>query len=99
MPVFLAIPWNIILWTSITLVVFMGIVVMVLTAISAINMKKRREEVKETHQELSVGRRVIFAGGLYGKVVSISEQTCDVEVNSKCILTVSRFAIQELLDK
>ena len=37
--------WEVVLWTCITLAVIMGVIAMILTFISARNMKKRRAEV------------------------------------------------------
>ena len=43
-------------------------------------------------------RRIMFAGGVYGKVVSIDdEDTLRVEVAPKVVITISRYAVQSLL--
>ena len=52
----------------------------------------------EVHTELKVGSRIMFAGGVYGKVVSIDdEDTLRVEVAPKVVITISRYAVQSLL--
>ena len=40
----------------------------------------------------------MFAGGIYGRVVGIEEETVNVEVAKSTVIQISRFAIQALLD-
>jgi len=93
----MTINWEVILWTCITLGVLMGVFGLVLTIISAVNMKKRRKEIGEIHTTLAIGSRVMFAGGIYGKVVRLGEgEIIGVEVAPKTIIDISRFAIQAI---
>ena len=62
----MSINWEVILWTCITIAVLMGIIGLILTIISAVNMKKRREQIGDLHTTLGVGSKVMFAGGIYG---------------------------------
>ena len=64
--------WEVILWTCITVGVLIGIFGVILTAISAVNMRKRREQVAKIHTTLAIGTKVMFAGGIYGKVVRMN---------------------------
>lgn len=64
--------------------------------ISARNVKKRRGELAEVHTELKIGSQVMFAGGIYGKVVGIEDETVNVEVAKGTVIKISRFAIQSL---
>jgi len=88
--------WEVILWTCITLAVLMGIFGLILTAISAVNMKKRRQQMADMHTTLTVGSKVMFAGGIYGKVVRMNgdDEVIGVEVAPKVIIDISRFAVQ-----
>ena len=88
--------WEVILWTCITLAVLMGIFGLILTAISAVNMKKRRQQMADMHTTLAVGSKVMFAGGIYGKVVRMNgdDEVIGVEVAPKVIIDISRFAVQ-----
>lgn len=77
----MTINWEVIIWTCITLAVLMSIIGLILYAISAKNVRSKRKELGEVHTELKVGSRIMFAGGVYGKVVSIDdEDTLRVEV-------------------
>ena len=66
--------WEVVLWTCITLAVIMGVIAMILTVISAMNMKKRRKQIGDLHTTLAVGSKVMFAGGIYGKVVRLGQE-------------------------
>ena len=89
--------WEVILWTCVTVGVLVGIFGIVLTAISAVNMKKRREQMADIHTTLTIGSKVMFAGGIYGKVVRIGEdEVIGVEVAPKTIIDISRYSIQAI---
>lgn len=89
--------WEVVLWTCITLAVLMGIIGMILTVISSVNMRKRRKVMSDIHTTLAVGSRVMFAGGIYGKVVRMGEdEVIGVEVAPKTIIDISRYAIQAI---
>ena len=91
--------WEVILWTCVTLAVIMGVIGLALTAISAANMKKRRKEIGDLHTTLAVGSKVMFAGGIYGKVVRLGqEEIIGVEVAPKTVIEISRFAIQAIVE-
>ena len=87
--------WEVILWTCVTIGVIVGVFAMILTAISAVNMKKRRQQMAEMHTTLSVGSKIMFAGGIYGKVVRMSDdEVIGVEIAPRTIIDISRFAVQ-----
>ena len=92
--------WEVVLWTCITLAVIMGVIGLVLTFISASNMRKRRKEIGDLHTTLAIGKRVMFAGGIYGKVVRMNDtdEIIGVEVAPKTVIDISRFAVQEIVD-
>jgi preprotein translocase subunit YajC len=62
-------------------------------------MKKRRKEVGDIHTTLAIGSKVIFGGGIYGKVVRMNEtdEVIGVEIAPKTIVEISRFAIQGIV--
>ena len=94
----MTINWEVIIWTCITLAVLMSVIGLILYAISAKNVRSKRKELGEVHTELKVGSRIMFAGGVYGKVVGIDdEDTLRVEAAPKVIITISRCAVQSLL--
>jgi preprotein translocase subunit YajC len=93
------IEWNVILWTCITIGVLVGIFAMILSIISAVNMKKRRKEIGGIHTTLAVGSKIVFGGGIIGKVVRMNEEeVIGVEIAPKTIVDISRFAVQQILE-
>ena len=59
--------------------------------------KKRRQQIGDIHTTLKVGSKVLFAGGIYGKVVRMGEdEVIGVEIAPKTIIDISRFAIQAI---
>ena len=92
--------WEVVLWTCITLAVIMCVIGLILTIISSMNMKKRREEIGTLHTTLAIGKRVMFAGGIYGKVVRMNDtdEIIGVEIAPKTVIDISRFAVQEIVE-
>ncbi len=94
----MSINWEVVVWTCVTLAVVMGVIGLILAFISAKNVRKRREVLGEVHTELKIGSPVMFAGGIYGKVVGLEGETVNVEVAKSTVLKISRYAIQALVD-
>lgn len=89
--------WEVVIWTCVTLAVIMGVIALILAIVSARNLRKKREDLGEVHTTLSVGSRIMFAGGIYGKVVSFeNDETVNVEVAKGTVITISRYAIQSI---
>ena len=93
----MSVNWELILWTCVTMAVIFGIIAMILAFISAKNVRKRRKELGEVHTELRIGSQVVFAGGIYGRVVGIEADTVNIEVAKGTVIKVSRYAIQSLI--
>lgn len=92
--------WEVILWTCITLAVIMGVIGLLLSFISARNMKKRRNEIGTLHTSLAIGKCIVFAGGFYGKIVRMNDtdEVIGVEIAPKTVVEISRFAVQEIVE-
>ena len=91
--------WEVIGWTCATLFVIVVVVAFGLGLISALNVRKRRDELEEVHTGLALGCKVICCGGIYGKVVGINDndEVVNVEVAKGTVITISRYAIQTLI--
>lgn len=78
---------------SLILVVYIiiGVVLYYLYIMRKLNKKK--EAYVKVHETLKVGSNVILLNGIYGKVVRIYDEYCDVELNPNNVIKVSRFAI------
>ncbi|MGL5414261.1 MAG: preprotein translocase subunit YajC [Clostridium sp.] len=86
--------WEVISWTCITVAVLVLIGGLILMFISARNLKKSASSIKTLQTDLKIGTEVMFCGGIYGKVVKVSEETVLVEVSKNVIVKVSRYALQ-----
>ncbi|MGG7144271.1 preprotein translocase subunit YajC [Clostridium nigeriense] len=89
--------WEVVIWTCITVAVLAGIIALILIFISAKNIKKRTSELKDIHVELKPGMKIMFCGGIYGKIVSVAKETVEVEVAKNTVITISRYSIQNIL--
>lgn len=60
--------------------------------------QKKAKEERKFRESLKPGDRVVFSGGIYGKVSEVSNTTVDVEVSNGVILTVEKSMIQPVSD-
>lgn len=90
---------TVIIWTCITVAVLLGICALVLIFISSRNMKKNREAMRDLQGAIKVGARILFAGGIYGKIVRIKNDVIDVEVNKSTVIQISRYSIQNVISE
>ncbi|WP_411169668.1 preprotein translocase subunit YajC [Clostridium sp. MB05] len=89
--------WEVVIWTCITVAVLLGIGALILLFISARNIKKRTSTLKDVHVELKPGMKVMFCGGVYGKVISVGEEKIEIEIAKNTVINVSRYSIQNIL--
>ena len=60
--------------------------------------RKKQKEEKKMRENLMVGDEIVTIGGIYGRVISLKEDTIDIESNSDhSKLTVARWALQSNL--
>ena len=88
---------NIILVSSLTFIVFIVVILGVYYFLSRKNIKRQQQYFEKLHADLQVGKRVICANGLYGTIKKMDEEKVDVEIARGVVITVSRFAISEVL--
>lgn len=88
---------NIILVSSLTFIVFVVVILGIYYIFSRKNMKRQQQYFEKLHAELQVGKRVVCANGLYGTVKKVDEEKVDVEIAKGVVITISRFAISEVL--
>ena len=56
--------------------------------------RKKEKEEQKFRNALKKGDRVVFSGGIYGKVHAVDEHTVDVEVSNGVVMTVEKSMIQ-----
>lgn len=88
-----------ILASSIVFLVFLAVIGVIFTVGNYLRMRKQKNYYKDVHTELAPGKKVAFSNGLIGKLVRVGKETCDIEIKSGAVIEVSRYAVQEVLDK
>lgn len=74
--------------------IWMIVILVVMWILMLRPQRKKEKEEQKFRSGLKKGDRVIFSGGIYGKVYSVDEHTVDVEVSNGTILTVEKNMIQ-----
>ena len=59
--------------------------------------QRRDKERRKMIEELRAGARVIFAGGLMGKIVEAKEKTFKIEIAGDVVVEVLRSAVQDVM--
>ena len=88
---------TVIIWSCVTVGVLIGICAIVLAIISAKNMKKNRESMRNLQEGIKGGARILFAGGIFGKIVRIKNDVIDVEISKNTVIQISRYSIQDVI--
>ena len=74
--------------------IWMIVILVVMWILMLRPQRKKEKEEQKFRSGLKKGDRVIFSGGIYGKVHEVSEHTVDVEVSNGTVLTVEKSMIQ-----
>ena len=91
--------WEIIMWSCVTVIVMLGLFGIILSVISARNMKKNRAAMQELQNKMQIGARVLFGGGIDGKIAKIKGDVIDVEMAKGLVVQISRFGIQDVVSE
>ncbi len=75
------------------MILMIGLLVLMWVLMMRPQRKKEKEE-RLFREKLQKGDRVVFSGGIYGKVDSVDTHTVDVEVSNGVIMTVEKGMIQ-----
>ena len=62
------------------------------------NLKKKKEYFEKLHKDLKPGKEVMLTGGIYGKIVSLKEDTAIINVAKDVNIKVSRYSISEIVN-
>lgn len=61
--------------------------------------QKQAKKEEQFRKGLKKGDRVMFSGGIYGKVHEINDTTIDVEISHEVIVTVEKSFIQPVVEQ
>ena len=76
-----------------SMLIMMGLIVVVFYFFMIRPQMKKQKELKKFRDELKNGDKIITNGGIYGKVVEISDTTVIIEVEGKTRLKVHKTMI------
>ena len=75
------------------MILMIGLLVLMWVLMMRPQRKKEKEE-RLFREKLQKGDRVVFSGGIYGKVSSVDTHTVEVEVSNGVVMTVEKSMIQ-----
>lgn len=84
--------------TSLVLLAFIAIFGIISQILSHRNLKKKKEYFEKLHKDLKPGKEVMLTGGIYGKIVSLKEDTAIINVAKDVNIKVSRYSISEIVN-
>ena len=76
-----------------SMILMIGLLVLMWVLMMRPQRKKENEE-RQFRENLQKGDRVVFSGGIYGKVHSVDTHTVEVEVSNGVVMTVEKGMIQ-----
>ncbi len=76
--------------------IWMIVILVVMWILMLAPQRKKEKKEQQFRNELKKGDRVLFSGGIYGKVHNVDEHTVDVEITNGVIVTVEKSMIQPL---
>ena len=74
--------------------IWMILILVVMWILMLRPQRKREKEERKFREGLKKGDRVLFSGGIYGKVHSVGETSVEVEVSNGVLMTVEKSMIQ-----
>ena len=84
--------------TSLVLLAFIAIFGVISQILSHRNLKKKKEYFEKLHKDRKPGKEVMLTGGIYGKIVSLKEDTAIINVAKDVNIKVSRYSISEIVN-
>lgn len=81
--------------SPIFMIVYIVIILAVMYFIIIRPQQKRKKEEKQLRDSIRVGDEIVTIGGIYGRIISLKEETIVIESKSDhSKLTIARWAIQ-----
>lgn len=74
--------------------IWMIVILVVMWILMMRPQRKKEKEEQQFRNALKKGDRVVFSGGIYGKVNAVEDHTVDVEVANGVVMTVEKSMIQ-----
>jgi preprotein translocase subunit YajC len=75
------------------MIIFLVVIFAIMYLLMIRPRQKQQKQHEEMMQELRLGDRVIIAGGIYGQIESLSEDTAILRIESGATMKVARSSI------
>ena len=75
------------------MVIFLVVIFAIMYFLMIRPRQKQQKEHEEMEKELRVGDKVIIAGGIYGQIESLGEETVSLKIESGATMRVARNSI------
>ncbi|HZL07319.1 MAG TPA: preprotein translocase subunit YajC [Coriobacteriia bacterium] len=59
---------------------------------------RRQKEQQALIKSLAIGDRVVTVGGLYGRIIALTDDTADIEISASVVVTYARSAIAKKVE-
>ena len=76
-------------------ILYFGVIVVIFYLLIIRPQTRQRREHAQLIDSLVAGDHVITAGGLYGTIKAVTEDSVDLEISSDVIVTVARQAVSK----
>jgi preprotein translocase subunit YajC len=73
--------------------IFLGLIIVVFWLFFIRPQTKKNKELKKFRENLQKGQKIVTIGGIHGKIVSVEETTCVIEVEGQNRLKIEKAAI------
>lgn len=81
--------------SSILMIVYIVVIIGAMYFLLIRPQRKRTKEEKQLRESIQVGDEIVTIGGIYGRIISLKEETIIIESKSDhSKLTIARWAIQ-----
>lgn len=74
--------------------IFIILILVVMWFLMLRPQRKKEKEERKFREGLQKGDRVLFSGGIYGKVHAVNPTTVEVEVSNGVVMTVEKSMVQ-----
>ncbi len=90
--------WEIVLVSSVTFGVILGIFVLIYYFISAKSIKKQHQRMPELMKGLKPGVKVMFAGGFIGTIESVNDSFAMIKLDKNTTVEVAVYSISNIIN-
>lgn len=89
--------WQVVLVSSVTFSVILGLIILIYTFMSAKSMRKQQVRMSELVEEVKSGTKVMFGGGFIGTVVSRKDSFAKIRIDKDTVVEVAVYSISNII--